>query len=526
MSHELSQLLIAVAAGAAAASSRGGRQRRPAVRDGKEATAVLSSSPRWDVLAEAAESCAGLEPGDRRLETTLSGVGVIAARRKFGRVLFLDMCPADGEKSDASESSRSIGTLQVVVSRDMANQARLRVGTVCRFVGSPGKSRTGRSSVFVTSAEIVGLASGASPAFLAALLLDVEHGGLSLSSLSKWLSTEEAALRSVLAAPPSEQRAFCSRRARWLSSGRERRTRARPARLAADEWRTLERYKMWSDLLQAHTTDAGSFAFSDLGPVDPLANLSSRFAALAGYAVSKKRPQVQLMAKLIGDLLDSGAADGRCHEVVDVGGGRGDLALAVAWLFPHVLATVWETHAPSLEHGRARAAALGLHNVRFRCCGDVSSLASELGAGRSPLVVALHACGGLTDAALDICSKLRLPFCICPCCYASLPSLRPAPLAPEEDFAKLARIAEGNGLPEELSAEAARAINALRLHRLRLRDGRNHPGRAALLTPELPELPELPASWDIRVWTFPKQWSSRNCILSAYPLTTAAKAGS
>ncbi|CAJ1332386.1 unnamed protein product [Effrenium voratum] len=42
------------------------------------------------------------------------------------------------------------------------------------------------------------------------------------------------------------------------------------------------------------------------------------------------------------------------------------------------------------------------------------------------MVVALHACGGLSDAVLEFARQRQVPFLVCPCCHLKHQHLEPA----------------------------------------------------------------------------------------------------
>ena len=167
-------------------------------------------------------------------------------------------------------------------------------------------------------------------------------------------------------------------------------------------------------------------------------------------------------------------------HVLDVGGGRGDLGIALAAASSAETpcrVTVLDPNARSLAAGEARARALGLGNVVFALGalrgrggaetaegaeaegaeaegaaaegggggGGATTTASAVpplavrplepdsepgpGPGLRPwrgaptdlslvdLVVGLHCCGGLADAALALAADRGLPFLVCPCCF-------------------------------------------------------------------------------------------------------------
>ena len=67
-------------------------------------------------------------------------------------------------------------------------------------------------------------------------------------------------------------------------------------------------------------------------------------------------------------------------SILDVGGGRGDLALCVAAAMPAASVTVLDTNLASLADGAARAAKARLGNIEF-VCADAASLGPRLRPG-------------------------------------------------------------------------------------------------------------------------------------------------
>ena len=177
---------------------------------------------------------------------------------------------------------------------------------------------------------------------------------------------------------------------------------------------------------------------------------------------------------------NSSSGSGSIVHLVDVGGGRGDLALVCCLaLGAGVKITVVDNNAPSLAAGRERAAALGLATstisfVEGSVLGLLSNattasstagiaanavaaeegtttktteeeaavVAKEEGSSHinkkigadslsSPplcvepadIVFGLHCCGGLSEAALSLAIAQRASFAICTCCFRSHPSL-------------------------------------------------------------------------------------------------------
>lgn len=147
------------------------------------------------------------------------------------------------------------------------------------------------------------------------------------------------------------------------------------------------------------------------------------------YILSKKMPQVKWMIALMRRLLAKRISVKREPiTICDVGGGRGDLAIAAAAAFaeekPAVRVVVLDINQTSLEVGRRRAAKAGLASkMTFLNC-DCADLAALRRATPSvDLVFGLHCCGGLAEAATAFAIRRQASFCICTCCFCSIPSL-------------------------------------------------------------------------------------------------------
>uniref|UniRef100_A0A7S2XIY5 Methyltransferase domain-containing protein n=1 Tax=Attheya septentrionalis TaxID=420275 RepID=A0A7S2XIY5_9STRA len=184
--------------------------------------------------------------------------------------------------------------------------------------------------------------------------------------------------------------------------------------------------------------------------VDPSLNLPDpNDTRRQQYVDQRKRPQVLWMLRLIRRLLDCGDENvvkhpnnshaattdimtPRIYHVADIGGGRGDLANAVAAYFAqphirefvHVHVTVVDINQSSLDAGRERATLANLEShMSFVLCdlaneSQVSTLL--LNQQQSfDLVFGLHCCGGLAEAAVELALKSRASFCISTCCFRS-----------------------------------------------------------------------------------------------------------
>lgn len=176
------------------------------------------------------------------------------------------------------------------------------------------------------------------------------------------------------------------------------------------------------------------------------------------YWTTKKLPQIEWMIRRIETIIQESRGNVPFRHILDVGGGRGDLALALAGRWGETTQiTVVDANANSLHSGQSHFSDLNQQQQEQQDCQSVgwsdspasndilrdrvnfvhadffdfmssSPLLSEqsshqmsLTAAKTQnvdLVVALHACGELTDAALYYATQVaNCSFLICPCCY-------------------------------------------------------------------------------------------------------------
>jgi hypothetical protein len=267
----------------------------------------------------------------------------------------------------------------------------------------------------------------------------------------------------------------------------------------------------------AHTsTSVSDHIVYDGVNVDPSLNLPDQSdKRRIAYVDQRKRPQVLWMLGLIRRLV--GCADDTlsCNAVeststasleqdaapngatrvknvpqvlhfADIGGGRGDLANAVAAFFaqPHILfsahVTVVDVNQSSLDAGRERAAAANLGSVMsFVLCdlSDETQVAALLDRQRFHLVFGLHCCGGLAETAVELALASRASFCVSTCCFrsnehlASLSSLANDIIASETTTECVEQHQSYRALVSMLAVtvggqgqhRAMRALNAMRL---------------------------------------------------------------
>jgi hypothetical protein len=185
----------------------------------------------------------------------------------------------------------------------------------------------------------------------------------------------------------------------------------------------------------------------------------------AEYIVSKKLPQVRWLIQRVRELPK------RPMHIVDVGGGRGDLATGLALAFSGSIITVVDKNLSSLDAGRDHASKLSCGDrVRF-CHADFATFVQDpsvfLSSDLPPvdLVVGLHTCGDLSDLALTYAKAVGAAFVVCPCCYAKryIPNFVPGWNSYcLEAHDALGRLAELNERPT-VSRTAMAVINSMRL---------------------------------------------------------------
>jgi len=179
------------------------------------------------------------------------------------------------------------------------------------------------------------------------------------------------------------------------------------------------------------------------------------------------------------------------RHILDVGGGRGDLAINMA-AHLGVKVTVVDMNASSLQAGQSAAERAGV-DVTFLCM-DFRDICKEDDLRNVDLLVALHACGGLSDAALGFAACRQIAFLVCPCCHLKHAALEPADgwasLCPEEVASILRQLAERDRC--SVARRALEAIAALRLRALERSVG---------------------TSMRLKLATFPEEYSMRNIIL-------------
>ena len=224
----------------------------------------------------------------------------------------------------------------------------------------------------------------------------------------------------------------------------------------------------------------------------------------------KKRPQLEFMGRQIQNVVRSHPEFGkRKLRILDVGGGKGVLAHYLAQLLgDDVQVQVIDIARGAIKNGMMRSKRLALASPVEFFVGDASQFESE-----TDVVVALHACGSLSDVALGHAVNHGAGFVICPCCFRSNPHLR-VPVqhdgsirqfqSPHEwlyvdanDLDTIKRISEIQG-DDQLASEGMHTLCAIRAEAVRRRSEKRADNGKDL---------------EVSVKTFPVSYSTRNFCL-------------
>ena len=167
--------------------------------------------------------------------------------------------------------------------------------------------------------------------------------------------------------------------------------------------------------------------------IDLPAGLDTKTSQRRGQWAERKRPQLCWMLSRMDELV--GGSGNKCINVLDVGGGRGDLAVWIGQRRPNWRTIAIDIHSPSVAAGQAAVAAAGLNSraTVLECDAqqllpatfgaDGEKVAAHLGGVCIDIVVGLHCCGGLSETAAAIALAYGASFCICTCCFCSHPHL-------------------------------------------------------------------------------------------------------
>lgn len=547
----------------ATAKRAGGRARAAA------APRLLQEPPPRSEVEAALGSAPAASPSVASAVAALAGAasashvaveGWVQGRRRFAcNVTFLDLTDEfratltaaaedDGPSGEAGAALEAMWGTRLRLAlhpHTFGPAARLRAyAEICapgaRVRAEGVVSADGSGTLWVTQLAL--LRASWQPRALARVLVEVARGAVqpeeaAASLLLEGGGEEVAALADEQRTPPT-QRQWALRAISSRLQGEQSRMGTlseAQARVLAGTAQLRARWPLTAQLPAARADVGVGLAPRALPARTPLAAMPGARAPKIGrtgsWWDSNKRPQIECMLDLVGTFV-SAHRGVRPLSVVDIGGGKGSLASALVERFGGaVLVHVVDVARAPLANGAARAAQRGLGNLRF-VLADASSArldAHALGAGCAvDLVVALHACGALSDVAIAQAVRHGAGFVVCPCCYGANGQLR-VPVGVLGEGAEGAGVGEPAALPAAqwlgvaaeshaallhaaelqgdhiVSAEAAHAVCALRAEAaVRLWDASAEEGSGALRL-------------GVRIVQFPVAFSTRNHCLVGIP---------
>lgn len=187
---------------------------------------------------------------------------------------------------------------------------------------------------------------------------------------------------------------------------------SRVSSISSEQMRVLNKFVNLRTRYPLQSIDSVELPMSPTG--EPSHRVGSRFKR-------KKEPQLYWMAQQVKEVIQSHPDfQQRPLKILDVGGGKGYLANHLAGLLgDDVQIQVIDVAQRAVKNGAMRSKRLQLP-VEYTF-GDASIVDFT---GDVDMVVALHACGALTDVALGHALANAACFVICPCCFRSNPQLQ------------------------------------------------------------------------------------------------------
>lgn len=461
-----------------------------------------------------------LKPGEEATEPLEPLQAVVSTCRSHGYWLFIDLLVA-GERIQAVVEPAVLQQHGAWAPSGLALSLVTRPGSTVRVHGRPGRTRRGELSVFASTLELVGLPP--EPAAVAKAAQLVMCGDLDAAVAASALGCErpsfDAVVHALEAAGGDDQESMCRQAVRScaasLCAGQHRRHRPQHfAKAQLDALRSLhEEHATWRPVAE---TELFPWDEASLGELDPERGLPSGLPAAerevrCRYIRNKKVPQLRWMLRQVGAVLRqrnaaaTGGGGAPATRLLDLGCGRADFSLMVARCFPMLQVLGLDTNPAAIDTARQRAAAAALPNARF-AVGDAAEWLGAAAADSSPpnvdVVTALHACGGLSDIALEFAAVCGASAVVCTCCFNKHRALWPAERWQVSDADKdlICRVAGSEQL--EVASIARETISGLRLaaatRSLSRRSGSTAAGHATLRS---------------MLKTFPAAYSPQNFVL-------------
>ncbi len=211
------------------------------------------------------------------------------------------------------------------------------------------------------------------------------------------------------------------------------------------------------ELLRAAKVAAAAEPVSSTLLQDGSAAVAQRLASRIAFVGMKKAPQIQWITALVSTIMPK---LGPSPLLIEIGGGRGGLADALASAFPLARVVSIDGSPAAVAAGSRDSAHLG--NLQFVCAQLPGVNLEQLGLSAPAIVLGLHSCGGLTDAALSFALESRAgAFLFVPCCATKNKALWGDD--GDEELGTVRRLAESPD--RSISERAMRVLNNARLAR-------------------------------------------------------------
>ncbi|KAG7350586.1 methyltransferase domain containing protein [Nitzschia inconspicua] len=237
---------------------------------------------------------------------------------------------------------------------------------------------------------------------------------------------------------------------------------------------------------------------------------------------TRKRPQIEWMCREISAVIEQHPDYGkRTLSILDIGGGKGNLAYHLSRTIDNIEITVVDIGAGAIKNGLKKGLRISrgkikppLSMVNFQFADASTSMLDGI---EADVIISLHVCGHLTDVALFHAFHRNISFVIVPCCFKSNSHLKiPVDLSsgkgrpvnewleiPAEDWSQLKSIAEiqGNISVSNLGMRLICGIRANTIQRKLQAKRSVHCGDYASF---------------LRISSFPVQYSTRNLAMIGY----------
>jgi hypothetical protein len=158
----------------------------------------------------------------------------------------------------------------------------------------------------------------------------------------------------------------------------------------------------------------------------------------------KKRPQLVWMGQQIREVLESHPDYGKRRlKILDIGGGKGSLAHYLGQSMQELV----QVHVVDICEGAVVNGANKAEKLNLPVDFSLADASQALNV-TADVVVALHACGHLSDVALAHALQRDAGFVIVPCCFNSNPQLK-IPIQQDEREEQQVSVSEWLDLPSE-----------------------------------------------------------------------------